>query len=111
MNLWLIKLWRLGLTRDGGHVAIGGWRKLWWRVWWDMRIPDAPGIQAVKPDTWNLLRPPPVLHYRPTYHEYLVHFCGADPKAPWTNVFETVTCPACQEKAGPVVLQYRTHYR
>jgi hypothetical protein len=107
---WLLRIGKLALARHR-FEALGGWRRLFWRFWWDVSPKVPPPLTITRPSTRELLRPPPVLHWRPIDHAFQAHYCGAPERAPWTYLFETVTCPACKEAAEPLFIKRLTSHR
>jgi hypothetical protein len=107
---WLLRIGRLALARHR-FEALGGWRRLWWRFWWDVSAKPLPPLVVTRLTTRELLRPPQVLHWRPINHMFQAHYCGANERAPWTYLFETVTCPDCLAAAEPLVIKHLTTFR
>jgi hypothetical protein len=109
---FLFRIWRLGFVRYSGMANIGGWRPLFWRFWWDLRIPLPAGRYATKSNVKDFLAVPETLHWRPVgARAFDEHFCGASNTEPWTIVLISVTCLRCIEMAEPLVTQYKTNTR
>lgn len=104
---WLVRVGRLALARDA-YQAVGGWRRLFWRVWWRTggEEPIAAQFRSFEPLP---LTPPKILHWV-TGGENLP-LCGATSREPWTIEFTSATCPACMQQGILSVIQYNANTR
>lgn len=109
-RIWLVRVGRLAWARDS-YAALGGWRRLWVRLWWRTEGAPLAALRVTRPSTRSLLRPPEVLHWRPIDHAFRAHYCGAEPRAPWSYVFDSVTCAECREQAEPMICKRLTILR
>lgn len=111
MSPWLFRIWRFGFARDK-YLAIGGHRRLFWRVWWDLRLRGPDGRWVTHILDVNALNPPATpMHWRPAGWQYTNHFCGSTPDQRWTLVLDSVTCSPCRQQAEPARIQYLLNNR
>lgn len=111
MSPWLFRIWRFGFARDK-YSVIGGYKRLLWRLWWDLRLREPDGRWVTHTLDTRALNPPTTpLHWRPAGWQYTGHFCGAEPAQPWTVVLASATCIQCRLRAEPVQIQYSLNNR
>lgn len=104
---WLFHIWRFAWARTR-YQAIGGWRRLFWRLWWRLPVqilPPAPSVLLVPP----VPKPPKILHL--VLHPDEVPICGASVREPWTLEPEFATCSECREAADRRMTQWRANTR
>lgn len=105
MNLFLMRFWRLAWARHA-VPAIGGWRHLFWRLWW--RLPVEPPEQQ-HPVELLPLAAPAVLHLvvEPEHRP----LCGVSIREPWTIEIDATTCPECRKEGEAMMVQWLTNNR
>jgi hypothetical protein len=113
------RLGRLGFARPGydRRSAIGGWRHLWWRFWWELR-PAGRRLAVLEPPPFRLVEPPEyrvpkgrVMHWSATPDGMAV--CGAESGDGfyWTRELAAATCSECRRIGGPIELKHRLNSR
>lgn len=99
-NLWLIQVGRLAWARSR-YEAIGGWRRLWLRLWWRTGAPSLPSVPRT-PLPSLLARPSGVMHFAVNGYP----LCGASIREKWTQEYEFATCPECRELGERALTSY-----
>jgi hypothetical protein len=101
---WIFRIGRLALAKEA-YLAIGGWQRLFWRLWWwegerpPRRFLQLPSPLPPRP------KPQGPMHWSPDAQA--LPFCGASSRnAQWTREFAAVGCAACREKGWPIVMHY-----
>jgi hypothetical protein len=107
--IWLFCIWRLAWAR-ASYQAIGGWRRLFWRLWWRLPLAPLPPAPAEQPPALSPIpKPPKILHLLLLPED--VPLCGASIREPWTAEPDYATCPQCREVAQRLTLQWRMSTR
>lgn len=108
---YLFKVWRFAWARDR-YSSIGGWKQLWYRLWWDLRWVAPIGItRVIIPPKYT---PPKVLHWPVRANAtgiLLHHWCGAVFSEPWCERYEDTTCQECRRRGAPAYLKYKVGTR
>lgn len=111
-NIWVFRVWRFGWAKLA-YPAIGGWKRLFWRLWWRRTLPElAPPIFMETPDYIDagiISAKGIILHWSPDTTG--MPYCGARVGEPWTYEIHHTTCPECTRMGWPVVLQHHTNTR
>lgn len=110
MKLWWVRVGRLAIARNA-YSAIGGWRRLWGRLWWRLALtprPAVPGPPEPNPERPAAL-PPPIIHL--IIHPENRPMCGASLREPWTEDPATATCIACRRDGDLVAVQFWANTR
>jgi hypothetical protein len=98
------RIGKLGIARQA-YGEIGGWRHLWWRLWWCVEgAPLPPLVRVIAP-----LVPPKILHWSVDDSGYPL--CGAPKTEAWTRDIGFVTCATCREQGAVLWIQYTTNTR
>jgi hypothetical protein len=116
--------WRFGWGRARSE-PIGGWRRLFWRLWWRTRPRELEAPPLVRPPDPAVYADPiyrvpkrNVMHWSPDSSG--VPFCAClrdqrgDPPvdgADWTIEWAATTCPDCRKVGEPIVQRLRFNNR
>lgn len=108
---WVWRLGRIAWAREN-YGAIGGWRRLFWRLWWRETLRELPILVGYHPDAIEAgIKPDPkrLMHWSPDPSG--MPMCGAKSGEAWTYELDFATCAACRVKGLPMVVQYRANTR
>jgi hypothetical protein len=97
---WLIQVGRLAWARLR-YEAIGGWRRLFWRLWWRNRECQAATVDST-PLPSLLAKPSGLMHWGVDG----LPWCGANCRERWTRELEFATCPVCREEGERAMTAY-----
>lgn len=103
-----MRLGRFAWARDT-YLAIGGWTRVWRRLWRADGPPAAKRIALPLPEPKPLRRRSGPLHWSSDGRPLPV--CGASSREPWTTDFDTVDCEVCKLRGLPIVAAYWTSTR
>lgn len=113
IRFWWFRVWRLALASSKrGHV--GGWRRLWWCLWWDLRLAlPEPILRESGPSPFPAQPSDPHIHV--LAYPDTVMLCGLDSTGNrglrWTTEWARATCPQCREQGAWVEMSYRVRTR
>jgi len=108
--VFIFRIGRLALARLD-YPAIGGWRRLWWRVW----RRDSRPVVLPEPKSWSQItgdmppQPKGPMHFCADASGYPL--CGATRRERWTPDFAFTTCLDCRALGLPIILHYTVNTR